>query len=159
MRLECEYHHARKRWSWEFEDFEKHSSWELTVDDVGRQLGCLPLRQTVEVGIRPWWWEVGVWPWCWEVEIELRFKIPRDVTNVWGGVSIVWYKRLLRIVSLLMSKKWGQKLIINAFVSEQRSPPVLYLPVICISLYLCLHMHMNCCYWYHYDYGCGIQHF
>ena len=37
MRLESEWRHARKRWSWEFEDFEKES--------VGSWLG--PCRQTV----------------------------------------------------------------------------------------------------------------
>ena len=26
---------------------------------VGKQLGCLPQWQTIEVGVRPWWWGVG----------------------------------------------------------------------------------------------------
>ena len=69
MRLECEWRHARKRWSWECEDFEKHVSRGLTLDNVGRDLGCLPLRQLVEVEVefRQWCWEVGVRPWCWKV--------------------------------------------------------------------------------------------
>ena len=58
--------------------FWKRVGWELTLGHVGRQLGCLPQWQTVEVGVRPWcwevelrqwFWEVGVWPWCWEVGV------------------------------------------------------------------------------------------
>ena len=45
--LEYKWRHARKRWSGEFEDFEKKVSRELTLGHVNRQLGCVmndPLR-------------------------------------------------------------------------------------------------------------------
>ena len=123
MGLECEWHHARKWWRWEVEV--RPGSWELTLGHVGRQLGCLPQWQTVEVGVRPCWWEVGVrpcwWevgvrPWCWEIEIG-----PRDVPSVRGVVSIVWLQKTFKnCLSLLVSKNQSQKLI-NAFVPEQRS--------------------------------------
>ena len=34
MWLECEWRHAWKRWSWEFEDFEKESveNWDLAIE-------------------------------------------------------------------------------------------------------------------------------
>ena len=62
--------------------FWKRVSWEWTLDHVGRQLGCLPLRQVFEVGVRPWNWEVGS-----DHGVEnLRSKTRRDVPNV--GVSL-----------------------------------------------------------------------
>ena len=61
-----------------------------------------------EVGVRPWCCEVGIWPGSWGFEIgpwktiveflplghRVGFQPLKDV------VSIVWYERLLRIVSL-----------------------------------------------------------
>ena len=82
---------------WEFEDFEKHGSWELGLGYVGRQLGCLPQWQTIEVGVRRWWWEVG---------------------SDYGVVSIVRHERLLRIVSLFVSKNWSQKLINGSYLNN-----------------------------------------
>ena len=40
--LECGWHHAWKRWSWEFEDFEKEK---LRLDHEGMELSFLPLRR------------------------------------------------------------------------------------------------------------------
>ena len=100
--MECEWRHARKRWSWEFEDFQKHVSWELTFENVDRKLGYLPLRQTVEIGARPWCEKLGP-------TMKLKLSSDHDVeklrcTDCRGVVSIVWHERLLRIVSLLVSK-------------------------------------------------------
>ena len=66
-----------------------------------------------KVEFRPWCGEVRVRPWCWYIEIG-----PRDVPNVGGDVSIVWYERLLRIVSLLVSKNRSQKLIQRSYLNN-----------------------------------------
>ena len=105
MGLECGWRHAQKRCAENLEDFEKDS-----------------------VEFWPWCREVGDRPWCWKIEIG-----PRDVPSVGGAVSIVWYERLLRIVSPLVLKKWSQKLI-NAFVPEQRSRLCFVFPCICICI-------------------------
>ena len=148
-------------------------SWELTLGLVDRQLGCLPLRQPVEVGARTWRWEVAVRPWCWEVRTrpwcwEVRpgswdFEVGqwkkiveflplghrvgfRPLKNV---VSIVWYEKLLRIVSVLMSKNRSQKLINGLYLNNGVASIfvsaycVLYFPVFVLYLY------QYCCYWYH----------
>ena len=118
MWLEWEWRHTRKRWSWEFEDFEKHVSWELSLDHVGRQLGCLPLSQMVELGSDHDGEKLGptmVWrSWDWTTRCAKR----------WGVVSIVWYERLLRIVSPLVSKNRNQKLI-KTFVPETKESRLL----------------------------------
>ena len=127
--------------------FWKRVSWELIVDHVGRQLDCLPQWQTVEFEFRPWWCEVGVstveaYGWIFRISTgrdELRSKTPRDVPNVGGFVSIVWYERLLRIVSLLVSKKWSQKLIIKlSYLNNRESACVfayVYVLLLLISLW------------------------
>ena len=135
MGLECEWRHAREWWSWKFEDFAK----ELGVD-FGLCRQTVGLSAT-EADIRSWGLTMMVRSWCWEFEIGLR--------DVGGGVSIVWYKRLLRIVSL-MSKNWSQEVNKCIRTWTMESPGYLSLPIVfCISLYL----YMYCCYWYHYDYG------
>ena len=52
MWLECDWHHARKRWLWEFKDFEKERAGKLTLDHGGWEVSFLPLswelRLTVE---------------------------------------------------------------------------------------------------------------
>ena len=146
MRLECEWRHARKRWSWEFGRFWKRISWELTLDDVGRKLGCLPQWQTVEVGIRPRCWEVELRPWCWEVGVRpsswdfevgpwktiveflplghrVGFRPLKDV------LSIVWLRKTFKnCVSLLVSKNRSQKLINGSYLNNGVTC-VLYFPV------------------------------
>ena len=103
-----------------------HDVEDLRLDDVGRQLDCLPLRQTVEIGD----FEVG--PWKRIVEFlplghRVRFRPLKDVVSI-----ICLRKTFKNYVSLLESKKWTQKLIIkgsflnngvasafvNVFVSE-----------------------------------------
>ena len=42
-------------------------------------------------------------------EDELRSKTPRDVPNVGGDISIVWYERLLKIVSLSSCRRTGAR--------------------------------------------------
>ena len=72
MGLECGWRHARKRWSREFEDFEKESV------EIG------PLRQ--ELGIRPL--RVEFWPL--KDVVEIYGSLPTGILNItsWGGVSI-----------------------------------------------------------------------
>ena len=60
MWLECEWCHAGKQWSGEFEDFEKQA---FEKFDFG------PSRQRVGLSaIEADGWEVEFRPWCWEVE-------------------------------------------------------------------------------------------
>ena len=54
-----------------------------------------------------------------------------------GGVALYDYEWLLRIVSLLVSQNWKQKLI-NAFVPEQQSPAWVF--VLC-GLYMYMYMY------------------
>ena len=114
----------------------------LEEDDVMSRRDGLRIWKIFEkdsVEFRPWCWGFGDRPGSWEIEIG-----PRDVLNVGGIVSILWYERLLWIVSLLVSKNWSQE-VNKTFVSEQQSSPLF-----CISLYL--HLYMYCYYWHHY--GC-----
>ena len=139
MRLECEWRHARKRWSRELEILSQ-----LGVDcgPCWETIELLPLEQRMEVSAIELSFYCCGGGLVFRVptsEDELWSKTPRDVPNVEGIVSIVWLRKTFKnSVSLLVSKNWSQKLI-NAFVSEQRSPPVF-----CICLYLHLYM-------YYYD--------
>ena len=61
-------------------------------------------------------------------EDQLRSKIPRDVPNVRGVVSIVWKRKTFKnCVSLLVSKK------VNKTISTTESPGYLYC-VVCICI-------------------------
>ena len=126
MRLKCKWRHARKRWSWEFEDFEKS---QLGVDfGPCRQTVGLSANETnswswgltmmVKSWIRLWCWEVGVRPGSWDFEVGLwktivefpqlehrvGFRPLKDV------VSIVWLRKTFNnCVSLLVSRNRSQK--------------------------------------------------
>ena len=112
MGLECEWRHAQKRWSWEFEDFEKESVgswlWIMQADNWASTIGA----------------ENGVL--CYRVEFlplrrvptskdELRSKTPWDVPNVG-----VWLRKTFKnCVSLLVSKKQSQKLINSSYLNNR----------------------------------------
>ena len=141
MELECEWRHTRKRWSWEFEDFDKESVgswlWAMLADSWvvchwGRQLklgvDCGLGRQTIEslplghregvlchrVEFRPWSWKVDFRPCCWEIEIG-----PRDVPSVGDVVSVVWSRKTFK--NYLSPRVEEPKSEVNVFVPEQRS--------------------------------------
>ena len=147
MWLECEWHHVWMRWSWEFEDFEKGSFVRLTLDHIGRQLGCLSQWQTVEVefwpwcsefGVRPWCWEGELRPWCWEVGVQpgswdyevgpwkmiVEFLPLGHRVGFWplkDVVSIEWLRKTFKnCVSLLVLKNRTQKLIIKCSYLNKR---------------------------------------
>ena len=104
-------------------------NWELTLDNVGRQLGCLSLRQTVEVGVRPWCWEVGVWQWCWEIEIVLRVGVLLALSD---------YKRLLRIVSLSLCRRTKLRRNVCNWIKESClciSPTCVF---VCLCICICI---------------------
>ena len=65
---------------------------------------------------------------------KLRSKTPRDVLSVWVLLELYDYERLLRIVSLLVSKNRIQE-VNKRFVPEQRSPPV---PAFVFEYVLCI---------------------
>ena len=142
----------------EFGSFWKRVSYELTLDNVGRQLGSLPLRQTVEVEdlrLDHAGRQLSSLPLEQRMEfsaIELssdygveKLRLDHEMCRTWVGVvSIVWYERLLRIVSLsprVEEMKSEVDKCVRTWTTES--------PVFCISLYL--HLHMNCCYWDHCD--------
>ena len=122
--LECGWRYARRRWAKEFEDFEKESvdSWHwvesriLTIEDVVGFFGSL-LTEILNIA---------------------------KCAARWVGSDCV--VSIVRIMSLLVSKNWSQKLI-NAFVSEQQSPPVLCV-CICICICLYLHLYIYCWDWF-----------
>ena len=62
------------------------------------------------------------------------------------SISYIRIMGMWHCVSLLVSKNWNQKLI-QPFVPEQQSPPVLYLYCICICtiglISLCMHVEYN----------------
>ena len=116
--------------------FWKRGNWEWTLGHVGRHLGCLPLRQTVEVEFRPWCWEVGVRPGSWDFEVgpwktiveflplghRVEFRSLKDV-------CIVWIRKTFKnCVSLFVSKNRSQKLINGSYLNN-RVACVLYFPV------------------------------
>ena len=124
MRLECGRSHARKRWSWEFEDFEKDSVeiglWRQIVKFSalwGIQLSFLPLRRRLsfsDLDRRRW------------IEILKHHKTHRAL----GMVSIV------RIVSLSL------RVAMNRSYQKQQSPSVFCIYVLCY-----------CCDWDRRDYA------
>ena len=101
MGLECGCHHSQKRWSREFEDFERET------------VGFEPLK------LRSWDWtteaRVGFWP-LKDVLVFFR-SLPTEIFDItrytarWGGVSIVWLAKTFKNwVSLLVSKNRIKKL-------------------------------------------------
>ena len=84
MGLECGWRHALKRWSWEFEDFEKKS------------VGFWPLKNVVgysTVEDKSWvFYRWGMWFSFSDLNRQRwieTLNITRYVAR-WGGVSIVW---------------------------------------------------------------------
>ena len=109
----------------------KKSQWGVDFGRYRQTVGCLPQWLSSDHDGEKLGPNMALRNWDWTTRYA----------ECWGVVSIVWHERLLRIVSLLVSKKWTQKLIINAFVPEQKSPPVY------------MYMYMYWCYWYNYGYG------
>ena len=130
MGLECEWRHAQNQWSWEFEGFKKESC-ELTLGHVARQLGYQPLRQTVEVGVQPWWWEVGS---NHGVEkLRLDHKMCR---TFWGVVSIVWLWKTFK--NCLSPRVEEQKSEVNKCVRTWTTESLVYLsPLIVFWICIC----------------------
>ena len=127
MQLECRWCYARKRWSWEFEIFEKETvkSWGLRLYHVGRELSSLPWSRVVR--IRPlsqsWVFLISTG------RDELRSKKPWDLPNVGGVVSIVWLRKTFKnFVSILVSKDRSQKFVLNNWV-RLFTPAFVYLTV------------------------------
>ena len=117
MGQECGWRHAQKRWSWEFEDFEKESveSWDWTVE--------------AESGISA----IGAESWDlyrWGMELDLgRWRcswvfgsLPTEILNI----------------TLLVSKNKSQKLI-KPFVPETTESAC-----ICVLYYSCDWDHYSC---------------
>ena len=148
MGLECGWRHAQKRWV--------------------ENLKVLKTRQ-----LRNWDWtmQANNWVLCHLVEFfsvaatvkffrvstsedELRSKTPRDVSNVGGVVSIIWYERLFKNrVSLLVSKNRSQKLINLSYLNTG---------VACVFVFACVsHLYWTVfvnefipLHWYHYGCEC-----
>ena len=113
MGLECGWCFAQKRWAENLEDLKKnkkHGSWVPTIV-LKSWVPTMVLRSWgPTVMLRSWGPTMVLRIWDWTTRYA----------KCWGVVSIVWYERLLRIVSLFVSKKWSLKLM-NAFVPEQRN--------------------------------------
>ena len=146
MGLECGWRHARKRWSWEFEDFEKESvgSWDWTMEAEN--------------------WALCYWVESWIGVVEdvvrvLQISTDRDLNitrcAAWlGSDSTGFAKTLKNCVSLLVSKNRSQKLI-KPFVPNNRVrlfPPAfacfrLFSPVSACLLYLPVYSFVSALLW------------
>ena len=90
--------------------------WTMQADNWGREefsaieLGFLPLRRRV------------------------RSKTPRDVPNVGGSVSIVWYERPLRIVSLFSCRKTELRRQSHVRIWTTESPVYYFRLCFCICI-------------------------
>ena len=126
MRLERRWHHARKRWSWEFEDFEKMR---VEIGPLRRELGIRPLR-------------VEFWPL--KGVVGIFGSLPTENLNTtrcaarWDGISAV------RILSL-SSRRHGPKPEVNKPIVFETTESAY---VLCLYTYL-----YDCCDWYHYGYA------
>ena len=119
-------------------------SWELTLENVGRELGCLPLSRQLKLGsdndVEKLKSNHGVGSWKTIVEFlplwhRVGFRLLKDV------VSIEWLRKTFKnCLSLLVSKNRSQKLIHGSYLNNR---------VACLFVYVLLD-------WYHY--GCGTQH-
>ena len=136
MGPECRWRHARKRWSWEFEDFEKESV------EIG------PLKQTVEIGPLRQELASSAVEACGQV---LQISTDRDLKHLeiyhhtlgMGSdsmVSIVWLANTFKnCVSLLVSL-WTEvkKLIIRSYL--KRKSLLVYLYMHCITVVIGIFM-------------------
>ena len=106
--LECKWRHARNRWSWEFEDFEKES--------VGSWLW--PCRQTAGLSA------IETDSWSWGPTMMLRnWDWTTRCTERWGVVSIIRLRK-----NYLSSRVEEPKSEINKrFVPEQRGRLCIYI--------------------------------
>ena len=142
--------HVRKRWSWEFEDFEKESveSWHWTVEADS------------------WVSAIGVWSrvvgdsaiesksWVFRISTrrdKLRSKTPQDVPNVGGGINIVWLRKTFKnCVSLSPRVEESKQEINKPPLPEQQSLPVFVFACFRLSfVFAFLYVPLD---WYHYGY-------
>ena len=137
MGLECGWCHARKRWSWEYEDFEKRVV-KLILDHGGWEVEFRPLEQRVEF--------FGSLP----AEMNWDLKHHEMCQKLRGGVNIVWLQKTFKnCVSLLVSKNRSQKLIKTLVPETTESACIMYLnmyllvPLILILLWLWLRVVCN----------------
>ena len=126
-------------WLWVYNTDLRHSDIKFTSITLNSILKKSSSNIAWKTEFRPWCWEVGARPRCWEIEIG-----PLDVPRVGGVVGIVWLRKTFKnCVSLLVSKSRSQKQI-NAFVSEQQSPPVSTY-VFCIGFVFVLRLYLSFC--------------
>ena len=130
MKLECGWRHAKKRWSWEFEDFKNYVSWRLTLDHAGRWLSSLPLRQKVEVflPLRRRLSFSGPDQWRW-----IEILNTTTCAERWSGVSTVWLQKTFKnCVFLLVLMNWNQE--INKYFSIWNNRVRLHLRCVFVSV-------------------------
>ena len=151
MGLECEQHHAGKRLSWEFEDFEKES------------VGSWLCKQTVGLSASmadSWSWGLTMMVRIWGPTMMLRIWGPTMVlrnwgwtswgTESWGIVTIVWLRKTFKnCVSLLVSKNRSQKLIKLSYLNNGVAWVFVFTCVF-EPAYCVLYLYMYCCCWYHW---------
>ena len=114
MGLEWRWHHAWKRWSWEYEDFEKRVNWDWTIE---ARVEFWPLKDVVEF--------------CRSLLTEI-LDIARCAT-CWGGVSIVWLVKTFKNCVSLLLFPW---------IEEETKKP--FVPGMTESAYFCLYLYMYC---------------
>ena len=106
----------------------------LKMSQFGVDFG--PCRQTAGLSASmadSWSWVPTMIVRSWGPTMVLRnWDSTTRCAERWGVVSIVWYERLLRIVSLLVSKNQSQKLIKRSYLNNR---------VACVFVLYGLHMY------------------
>ena len=130
--------HARKRWSWEFKDFEKS---QLRLDQRGRELSFCHLSRELSFLLLQWRLSFS--------DLDRRRGI--EILNItrcaarWDGVSIV------RIVSLSSCRHEPKSEIYKPFVSETTESACFRLCFVFVSAFV--YVLYYCSDWYHYNYS------
>ena len=129
MGIQCWWSHTRKRWSYEYENFEKVSVEKLRYDHGGRELSFCLWSQRVELsnvasavkffGSRP-------------AERNWDLRHPK-MRRAWGGVRGQHSKNCVSL-SLHVSKIWSQKFINRSYVKRPEVPSGFVYCVVCICI-------------------------
>ena len=104
IRLECGWHHAQKWWAENLEDFKNHSSWKLTLDHVGKNLGSLPPWQRRWV-LCHWGRQLQLGFWVWTMEDDSW--VPTMVWRSWGPTVMLrsWVLTMV-LRSWVLTMEW-----------------------------------------------------
>ena len=138
MRLECEWRHAREWWA-------------ENLEILKVEFYCRPVELGVDFGhVKSWSWVKTMVLRSWSLSMEFWNFLPTEILKTTrcaerlSFVCIVWYERLLRIVSLsprVEEPNSEVKKLINVRTWTTESP-------VYLSIWICSTVGLR----YHYDY-------